>query len=95
MTGKGLQVEHVTTKHRHRFWFENPVIGRPLKDLVTAGVDERLFPTECREAVRCSESICMHACMRESASQHGQLVIAWHANIEVTAVDVLRCATGN
>ncbi|KAK9863838.1 hypothetical protein WJX84_009250, partial [Apatococcus fuscideae] len=45
-----IEVEHPSTRNRHRFWFENPIIGRPVKDLVSAGTDERLFPTECREA---------------------------------------------
>lgn len=54
-----LQVEHPSTRNRHRYWFENPIIGRPVKDIVSAGSDERLFPTECREAVSSAASMPM------------------------------------
>ncbi|KAK9824626.1 hypothetical protein WJX72_011831 [[Myrmecia] bisecta] len=44
-----LEIEHPVTKTRHRFWFESPVVGRPLKEDVAAGADARLFPRDCRE----------------------------------------------
>lgn len=44
-----VEVEHPTTKHRHNFWIENAVVGRPTKDDASSGADRRLFPRECRE----------------------------------------------
>ncbi|KAL6767395.1 hypothetical protein ACKKBF_B35095 [Auxenochlorella protothecoides x Auxenochlorella symbiontica] len=44
-----VEVEHPITKHRHSFWLENAVIGRPTKDDASSGADRRLFPRECRE----------------------------------------------
>ena len=49
-----LQILHPITKQSHRIWFENPVVGKPLKD-VGGGRHERLFPRDCREGV----SLCM------------------------------------
>ncbi len=43
------------SKTRHRFWFENPTVARPIREeggSLAAGGDQRLFPRECREAVR-------------------------------------------
>jgi hypothetical protein len=42
------------SKTRHRFWFENPAVSRPIREDVGAAAagDQRLFPRECREAVR-------------------------------------------
>lgn len=51
-----VQVEHSTTKQRHKIWFEAPRIAQPKSDLAT-GFDDRLYPTECRESV-CG--LCMH-----------------------------------
>lgn len=42
------------SKTRHRFWFENPTVARPIREdagSLAAGGDQRLFPRECREAV--------------------------------------------
>lgn len=51
----GVEIEHPQLKTRHRFWFENPAVGRPIREDTgaAAGGDQRLFPRECREAVSC------------------------------------------
>lgn len=48
-----MQIEHPVTKQAYRFWFENAVVTRPIKDGEgsAASADQRLFPRECREAV--------------------------------------------
>ncbi|KAL4423560.1 hypothetical protein ABPG77_004600, partial [Micractinium sp. CCAP 211/92] len=49
----GIEIEHPLTKTRHRFWFENPTVARPIREeggSLAAGGDQRLFPRECREA---------------------------------------------
>ena len=42
------------SQRTHRFWFENPAVSRPIREesSLAAGADQRLFPRECREAVR-------------------------------------------
>ena len=45
------QVEIPGQQQSYRVWFENPDVRRPLKEDGQAS-DERLFPRECREAVR-------------------------------------------
>ena len=63
-----LQIEHPITKQTHRVWFENPQIGRPLKEDVAAGADRRLFPRDCREGVR---PLCTRqGCWEEELSLH-------------------------
>lgn len=50
---EGIEIENALTKTRHRFWFENPAVSRPIRDdagSMAAGGDQRLFPRECREA---------------------------------------------
>ena len=49
----GIEIEHPALKTRHRFWWENPVVGRPIREDAAGGGDQRLFPRECREAVSC------------------------------------------
>eukprot|EP00884_Botryococcus_braunii_P010470 jgi/Botrbrau1/19424/Bobra.0338s0050.1 len=45
-----VEIEHKTTGHIHRFWFENPLIGRPInEEALGAGITE-LYPCTCREA---------------------------------------------
>lgn len=47
-----IQVEHTITGSIHRFWFENPQVGRPInEDALGPGLKE-LYPSFCREAVR-------------------------------------------
>lgn len=46
-----MQVTHPITKHTYRFWLSDPKVGRPVKEGAAAGVDERLWPWECREEV--------------------------------------------
>lgn len=46
------QFEHSLTKKQYRVWFESPVVGRPTKDDAAGVADKRLFPRDCREAVR-------------------------------------------
>jgi len=47
-----LQIEHPVTGQLTRFWLENAVVGRPTKeDAAAATMDQRLFPSECRESV--------------------------------------------
>lgn len=46
------QVEHPATRRTHRFWFENPVVGRPVNEDAPVGADTRLMPRDCREMVR-------------------------------------------
>lgn len=46
------QIEHPVSKQLHRFWLENPAVSKPVKEDAAAGADQRLFPRECREAVR-------------------------------------------
>lgn len=46
-----VQIEHPVTKQLHLFWFENPVVGRPIKEDAPPGADTRLFPRDCREGV--------------------------------------------
>lgn len=48
------QIEHPLTNQRHRFWFENAVVGRPVREDAGAALEQRLLPRECREAVRAS-----------------------------------------
>ena len=45
-----MQIVHPVTQQRHRIWYENPAIGRPLRD-DGGGRFERMFPRDCREAV--------------------------------------------
>lgn len=46
-----IQLEHTITGSVHRFWFENPQLGRPInEDVLGAGLKE-LYPSFCREAV--------------------------------------------
>ncbi|KAL4859361.1 DNA-directed RNA polymerase I subunit 2 [Chlorella vulgaris] len=49
---EGIEIENPLTKTRHRFWFENPAVSRPIREDVGAAAagDQRLFPRECREA---------------------------------------------
>ena len=47
-----LQIEHPGTARRHRVWFENPRVARPVKDDAAGLADKRLFPRDCREGVR-------------------------------------------
>jgi len=49
-----LHLPLACSKTRHRFWFENPQVSRPIREdagSMAAGGDQRLFPRECREAV--------------------------------------------
>ncbi|PSC76790.1 DNA-directed RNA polymerase I subunit 2 isoform X1 [Micractinium conductrix] len=49
----GIEIDHPHAKTRHRFWFKNPAVSRPIRDdagSMAAGGDQRLFPRECREA---------------------------------------------
>ena len=53
------------SKTRHRLWFENPAVSRPIREdssgsAAAAGGDQRLFPRECREAV--SEPLAAAGC---------------------------------
>jgi hypothetical protein len=45
-------VEHPTTRRTHRFWFENPIVGRPVNEEASVAADSRLMPRDCREMVR-------------------------------------------
>ena len=64
-----MQIEHPITKQTHRVWFENPQIGRPLKEDVAAGADRRLFPRDCREGVRLHCTVCQ-GCREEQLCLH-------------------------
>ena len=46
-----LQIEQPGADRRHRIWFENPRVSRPVKDDASGLADKRLFPRDCREAV--------------------------------------------
>ncbi|EFN59491.1 hypothetical protein CHLNCDRAFT_138110, partial [Chlorella variabilis] len=48
----GIEIEQPVSKTRHRFWFENPSVSRPIREDsgAAASGDQRLFPRECREA---------------------------------------------
>ena len=48
-----MQIKHPITKQSHRIWFENPYVGKPLKE-IGGGRHERLFPRDCREGVSIS-----------------------------------------
>jgi hypothetical protein len=61
-----VQVQHPLTKQVHHFWFKSPVVGLPLKEDAPPGSDTRLFPRDCREAVR---TVAQYAC----APQHQAL----------------------
>ena len=57
---------------RHRFWFENPVVGRPIREESAAAAmtsaDQRLFPRECREAVSAGQPcVCASRSSRAAA----------------------------
>ncbi len=45
------QIIHPLTKLVTRFWFEDPVLSKPIKEDAGPNMDNRLFPRECREAV--------------------------------------------
>jgi len=47
-----LQIQHPGTKETYRFWFSDPHVASPMKEDALATQDNRLFPWECREAVR-------------------------------------------
>ena len=47
-----LQIEHPGTAKRHRVWFENPLVGQPIKDDTAGLTDKPLSPRDCREGVR-------------------------------------------
>ena len=46
-----LQIQHPLTKLVTRFWLEDPVLSKPIKEDAGPAMDNRLFPRECREAV--------------------------------------------
>ena len=46
------QILNPITKARTSFWFEDPTLGKPVKDDMPPNSDNRLWPRECREAVR-------------------------------------------
>ena len=49
---KRLQIEQPGTDRQHRIWFENSRVSRPVEDDASGLADKRLFPRDCREAVR-------------------------------------------
>ncbi|KIZ05863.1 hypothetical protein MNEG_2104 [Monoraphidium neglectum] len=44
-----IEIEHPATKRVHRFWFENPIVGRPVNEEASVAADSRLMPRDCRE----------------------------------------------
>lgn len=58
---KTTQFENPATGVTHRYWFENPAVGMPVREDgggggagPAGGRDSRLTPRECREMVRVS-----------------------------------------
>lgn len=45
-----IVIQHPLTKIDTRFWFEQPSISKPIKEDSGIHSDNRLFPSECREA---------------------------------------------
>ena len=56
-----LQIAQPGTTRRHRVWFENPRVARPLREDAAGAADNRLFPRDCREEAR-GVTVC--SCMR-------------------------------
>eukprot|EP00873_Tetraselmis_striata_P041965 jgi/Tetstr1/462229/TSEL_000628.t1 len=49
MSVKPVTIEHSVTKVKHRVWFENPSVGKPLREAHAEMLEPRLFPRDCRE----------------------------------------------
>lgn len=47
-----VQIMHPITKSTTSFWFEDPTLSKPVREDISPNTDPRLFPRECREAVR-------------------------------------------
>ena len=45
-----IVIQHPLTKAVTRFWFEQPSVSKPIKEDNSIHLDNRLFPSECREA---------------------------------------------
>lgn len=55
------QIEHPNTGKIFRFWLENAIVRRPVKEeAASVAADQRLFPRECRETVRIERNFMFH-----------------------------------
>ena len=62
-----MQVTHPVTKVAYKFWLSDPHVGKPIKEDAPATADNRLFPWECREAVRGCVALQMLAMLVDAA----------------------------
>lgn len=67
---KPVMLESSITKLRHRVWFENPSVGKPLREAHAEMLEPRLFPRDCRE-MGTSYKAGMHVdvCYQQEGSQ--------------------------